>query len=143
MGATSTTSAALLLLLTCFVAFFDRASGYSGTVPIFPDVQAAKKAAAAAAYQAQCKQRCVGSSSSVDHLCAKTQVPRAHTRSILSHHTLPTSANFHRFSHLTTHSLPPLPYLPPAHPPQFCRPKVFAPNAVVKANGLTKVSEEF
>eukprot|EP00903_Cladosiphon_okamuranus_P013247 g12352.t1 len=55
MRATSTATAALLLF-TCFAAL-DRASSYSGTVPIFPDVQAAKKAAAAAEYQAQCKQR--------------------------------------------------------------------------------------
>eukprot|EP00752_Nemacystus_decipiens_P008363 g7475.t1 len=60
MTATSTLSsatAALFLGLVCFVPLWDRASGYSGTVPIFPDVQASKKAAAAAEYQAQCKKR--------------------------------------------------------------------------------------
>lgn len=57
MSATSTATAAVLLL-TSFAVLWGRASSYSGTVPIFPDVQAAKKAAAAAEYQAQCKQRC-------------------------------------------------------------------------------------
>lgn len=60
MSATSTAMAALLFLLTCFGPLVDRASGYSGTVPIFPDVEAAKKAAAAAEYKVQCKQRCEG-----------------------------------------------------------------------------------
>lgn len=38
---------------------------------------------------------------------------------------------------------PTSPCLPPTHPPKFFRPTVFAPPAVVKATGLTKVNRPY
>ncbi|CAM9507339.1 unnamed protein product [Hapterophycus canaliculatus] len=54
----STSKCSLLILAVCCgSAAVLRASAYSGTVPIFPDVAAGKKKAAAAAFELQCKKR--------------------------------------------------------------------------------------
>ncbi len=127
----NSTAACLVVALLCGtgaraapMAASSRGLAYSGTVPLFPDVQQAEKEAAARAYQRQCKRRyeCTSNSS---------------TSAVGQQADLANALFGYKGCLLTR---PP----PPPKTNRTClslllRPKIFAPTAVVRAKGLTKV----